>query len=346
MSTDVDLDSYRNEALESLHGVREPADLATWHTAHLGHSGKTKQLRKQIRDVPPEQRRDFGKAVNDVVTELEAAYAKIEQNIARRALEAQIAAESVDVTLPGRRPRPGRPHPSQMVLMRIYEIFRVLGFEVYESPHIELDEYNFTLLNMPPDHPARDMQDTFYISDSVVLRTHTSAGQIRAMREAAPNPIRVLLPGLCYRNEAVTPRSEMQFHQVEGLAVGPDIRMSDLKGVLMYFAKKMFGEDQAIRFRGSYFPFTEPSVEVDIHCTLCHGRGCRVCKGTGWLELLGAGLVHPRVLENGGYDPDKVRGIAFGMGVERMVLLSYGITDIRTFFGNDERILKQFRYRG
>jgi phenylalanyl-tRNA synthetase alpha chain len=217
-----------------------------------------------------------------------------------------------------------------------------MGFSTFESRHTELDEYNFELLNMPPEHPARDMQDTFYLSDRTVLRTHTSAGQVRAMRLYAPEPVRVILPGLCYRHENITTRSEIQFHQIEGLMVGKTVRLSDLKGVLLRFARQAFGKDQRIRMRGSYFPFTEPSVEVDIRCTLCAGRGCRVCKHSGWLELLGAGLVHPVVLQNGGYDPQRVRGIAFGMGIERMVMLQYGIDDIRHFFQNDLRFLRQF----
>jgi phenylalanyl-tRNA synthetase alpha chain len=229
-----------------------------------------------------------------------------------------------------------------LALREVVGVFEQMGFVVYESPHVELDELNFELLNMPPDHPARDMQDTFYVSDDVVLRTHTSAGQVRAMRQLCPGPVRVILPGLCYRHENITPRSEIQFHQIEGLLVGPEVRLSDLKGVLLKFARALFGPNQAIRMRGSYFPFTEPSCEVDIRCTLCDGKGCRVCKQSGWLELLGAGLVHPVVLRNGGYDPTKVRGIAFGMGIERLVLLRHGIDDIRLIFQNDLRFLRQF----
>ena len=229
------------------------------------------------------------------------------------------------------------------MLREVERVFQEMGFSTFESPHAELDEFNFELLNMPPDHPARDMQDTFYLSERTVLRTHTSAGQVRAMRAYAPRPVRVILPGLCYRHENITTRSEIQFHQVEGLMVGPSVRLSDLKGVLLRFARQVFGRDQRIRLRGSYFPFTEPSVEVDIRCTLCGGRGCRGWNNRGWLELLGAGLVHPVVLQNGGYDPSAVRGIAFGMGIERMVMLLHGSGGIRHFFQNDLRFLRQFR---
>jgi len=342
MAVTEHMTEYRERALAELDAVASAADLEDWRRRHLGSSGELRSLRKQIGSVPPEERKEFGKAVNEIASALEGGFARAKEEIDRREAERRFRAEAVDVTLPGRRPAIGREHPSQVVMDRVCEIFGLLGFEVYESPHVELDRFNFELLNMPPDHPARDMQDTFYISDTVVLRTHTSSGQIRSMREAAPKPLRVLLPGLCYRNEAITPRSEMQFHQIEGLAIDRDIRMSDLKGVLMHFAKEMFGADQQVRFRGSYFPFTEPSVEVDIRCTLCGGKGCRLCKQAGWLELLGAGLVHPVVLRNGGYDPDEFRGIAFGMGVERIVMLLHGISDIRCFFDNDERILGQF----
>ena len=263
-----------------------------------------------------------------------------------RELAARIAAEARDVTLPPR-PRPaGAYHPVTLVMREVLDVFQRMGFSVFESPHVETDDYNFGLLNMPADHPARDMQDTFYLDGERLLRTHTSAGQIRAMRELGANgtrPVRVVLPGLCYRNENITTRSEIQFHQVEGLLVGRSVRMSDLKGVLLQYARLLFGPEQQVRLRGSYFPFTEPSVEVDIRCTLCAGNGCRVCKQTGWLELLGAGMVHPVVLANGGYDPAEWRGFAFGMGIERTVLQRYDIHDIRYLFGNDLRLLQQFR---
>jgi phenylalanyl-tRNA synthetase alpha chain len=221
-----------------------------------------------------------------------------------------------------------------------------MGFQVYRSRDVETDEYNFQMLNFPPGHPARDMQDTFYTTtENVILRTHTSPGQIRAMHDLGANgtqPVRVILPGMCYRYEQITPRSEIQFYQVEGLAVGRNIRMSDLKGTIAEFAKRMYSPDAAVRFRASYFPFTEPSMEVDIECFLCGGEGCRVCKYAGWLEISGAGMVHPVVLRNGGYDPSEWSGFAFGMGPERITMLKHGINDIRYFWGNDLRFLNQF----
>ncbi|MFZ1403349.1 MAG: phenylalanine--tRNA ligase subunit alpha, partial [Anaerolineae bacterium] len=240
-------------------------------------------------------------------------------------------------------PSLGRIHPSNAVLRRIYAIFGQMGFQVYDAPDVELDEINFQLLNIPPDHPARDMQDTFYTKDpAVLLRTHTSPGQIRAMRQFAPAPLRVILPGKCFRYEPVTARSEFMFHQVEGLAVGKGITMADLKGTLQEFANQLYGEGRQLRFRCSYFPFVEPGVEVDMDCILCGGRGCRLCKYSGWLEISGAGMVHPVVLRNGGYDPAIYTGFAFGMGPERITMLKHSIDDIRYFFSNDVRFLEQF----
>jgi phenylalanyl-tRNA synthetase alpha chain len=218
-----------------------------------------------------------------------------------------------------------------------------MGFQVYEAPDVESDEYNFGLLNIPPYHPARDMWDTFWLDKKdLLLRTHTSPGQIRAMHEMYPNPVRVVLPGKCYRYEQITARSEHQFYQIEGLAVGHGITLADLKGTMLNAARRLYGADRVVRFRGSYFPFTEPSVEVDMNCILCNGAGCRVCKYTGWLEIAGSGMVHPVVLRNGGYDPDEWSGFAFGMGLERPIMLKYGIDDIRNFYGNDLRFLRQF----
>jgi phenylalanyl-tRNA synthetase alpha chain len=246
------------------------------------------------------------------------------------------------VTLPGRRPRPGHLHISTQTLRHIYQVFGEMGFQVYEAPDVESDEFNFGLLNIPPYHPARDMWDTFWLDSGALLRTHTSPGQIRAMREMYPNPVRVVLPGKCYRYEQITARSEHQFYQIEGLVVGHGITLADLKGTMLNAARRLYGADRQVRFRGSYFPFTEPSVEVDMNCILCDGAGCRVCKYTGWLEISGAGMVHPVVLKNGGYSPDEWSGFAFGMGLERPIMLKYGIDDIRYFYGNDLRFLRQF----
>jgi phenylalanyl-tRNA synthetase alpha chain len=260
----------------------------------------------------------------------------------------------LDVTLPGRGVRIGRLHPSTMQLRRVLDILADMGFQVYTSPEVETDELNFQALNFPPHHPAREMQDSFYVvaeergDNPILLRTHTSPGQIRAMRENSrknpdnPPPIRIALPGMCFRYEQITARSEVQFNQVEGLAVGEHITFSDLKGSLADFARRMFGQDARIRFRASYFPFTEPSAEMDVECFVCGGEGCPVCKGSGWLEILGCGMVHPVVLKNGGYDPRRYTGYAFGMGPERQLMLRYKIDDIRYFWGNDLRFLGQF----
>jgi phenylalanyl-tRNA synthetase alpha chain len=237
----------------------------------------------------------------------------------------------------------GRLHPSTQILRRICQIWADMGFQIYRSRDIETEEMNFELLNIPAHHPARDMWDTFYTTtDGILLRTHTSPGQIRAMREYCPEPIRAILPGMCYRYEQITARSEIQFHQVEGLAVGRHVTMTDLKGTLINFAHRMFGAERRVRFRASHFPFTEPSAEMDVECMLCEGKGCGVCKQTGWLEILGCGMVHPEVLHNGGYDPAAFSGFAFGMGPERITMLRHRIEDIRYFWANDLRFLEQF----
>jgi phenylalanyl-tRNA synthetase alpha chain len=311
------------------------------------------ELRASVGQQSPQERRAFGVQVNAQIEALTLEYQTQRAALAQAELEAQLEATKVDMTLPPRHPRVGRLHPLRSTLREILSAFQSMGFAVYDSPHVETDEFNFQLLNIPPHHPARDMQDTFYVApdglgDPVqrVLRTHTSAGQIRAMRELGAGgsaPVRVILPGVCYRNEDITTRSEVQFTQIEGLMVGRDVRLSDLKGILLQFARSIFGGEQAVRMRGSYFPFTEPSVEVDLRCALCNGAGCRVCKYSGWLELLGAGLVHPTVLRNGGYDLATHRAIAFGVGLPRLVMLRHGVDDIRHFHRNDLRFLQTFR---
>jgi phenylalanyl-tRNA synthetase alpha chain len=264
--------------------------------------------------------------------------------------------EQLDVTLPGRGVHLGRLHPSTQQLRRVLDILADMGFQVYTSREVETDEINFQLLNFPPNHPARDMQDTFFVEagergdNPIVLRTHTSPGQIHAMRDAVraamdpknPPPIRIALPGMCFRYEQITARSEIQFNQVEGLVVGENITFADLKGTLIDFARRMFGQNVRTRFRASYFPFTEPSAEMDVECFVCGGKGCAVCKNSGWLEILGCGMVHPVVLQNGGYDPTRYSGFAWGMGPERQLMLRYKIDDIRYFWGNDLRFLEQF----
>jgi len=313
-----------------------------WYTEYLGRKGRLTGLLRNLGTLSSEERPLVGKVANEVKVVLENALQERQAAIAQAALEAARRAERVDITLPGRPQNLGKLHITTRTLRDIYAIFTAMGFQIYDSPEVETDEYNFQLLNMPPGHPARDMWDTFYTTTpGLLLRTHTSPGQIHAMREYAPEPIRVILPGKCYRYEQVSARSESMFYQVEGLAVGKHITFSDLKGVLINFANQMYGEGREARFRKSYFPFTEPSVEMDIACVLCDGKGCHVCKYTGWLEILGAGSVHPRVLEYGGYDPSEFSGFAFGMGPERMALQKYGIDDIRYFYTNDARLLER-----
>lgn len=339
----TELESYCETALESLRNTEDFDGIEEWYRQNFSKTGVLNQARKGIGKLPPSERQSFGAKINEIVNRLEREF-KLHQDVVRnKELLAEIEKERTDISLPARRLNIGSYHPVTQTLREVCSVFAGMGFDVFEAPHVELDLYNFQLLNMPPDHPARDMQDTFYVSDEVVMRTHTSPGQIRAMQKHAPNPVQAILPGLCYRYETITTRSEIQFHQVEGLLVSRQVRMSDLKGILLRFARTMFGDDQEVRFRGSYFPFTEPSVEVDIKCTVCKGEGCRICKHSGWLEILGAGLVHPSVLRNGGYDPTEFRGIAFGMGIERLILLRHQITDIRYFYQNDLRFLQQFK---
>ncbi len=337
-----ELANLESEALNELASCADLDSLQSWYQKYLGRRGLLTQFMRRIGSLPPEERPAAGQAGNRLRELLEGEHAKREKQLQEQAVSLGLQRELVDVTLPGERPLAGRLHPVTRTLRRIYQIFAQMGFQVFRSREVETDEYNFGLLNMPPHHPARDMWDTFYISDDVVLRTHTSPGQIHAMRAFCPEPIRVILPGKCYRYEQVTARAEFMFHQVEGLAVGRSITLADLKGTMAAFARQMFGEQRRMRFRGSYFPFTEPSVEVDIDCILCGGKGCRVCKYTGWLEIAGAGMVHPVVLRNGGYDPEEFSGFAFGMGPERIAMLLYGIDDIRHFFANDLRFLEQF----
>jgi phenylalanyl-tRNA synthetase alpha chain len=337
------LETIEQEALTALERVTDLAALAAWKSAHLGRNSPLAARLGDLGTLPPEQRPQAGRRGNEIKRALESAFAARGESLKESELEHALQAESLDVTLPGRPARRGRLHPSTQVLRRIYAVWADMGFQIFRSPNVELDEYNFTLLNIPPHHPARDMWDTFYTTDpGVLLRTHTSPGQIHAMRAHAPEPLRVILPGMCFRYEQITARSEIQFHQVEGLAVGPGITFANLKGTLADFARRMWGENVRTQFRSDYFPFTEPSLEMDIECFVCGGKGCPVCKYSGWLEILGSGMVHPTVLRNGGYDPKKHSGFAFGMGPERIAMLRHGIEDIRSFWANDMRFLEQF----
>jgi phenylalanyl-tRNA synthetase alpha chain len=335
--------SLEAEAQGALQGAANPAALEQVRVRYLGRKGTLAAILRGLADLDPAERPAIGKVANEVKQRLEAALAAQREAIEAVARQAAVVAERVDVTLPGRPVPMGRFHPSTRILRRICQIWADMGFQVYRSRDVETEEMNFELLNIPAHHPARDMWDTFYTTtEGILLRTHTSPGQIRAMREYCPEPIRVILPGMCYRYEQITARSEIQFHQVEGLAVGRHVTMTDLKGTLVDFAHRMFGADRKVRFRASHFPFTEPSAEMDVECIICEGRGCVVCKQSGWLEILGCGMVHPDVLRNGGYDPAAFSGFAFGMGPERITMLKHGIEDIRYFWANDLRFLEQF----
>lgn len=338
------LDDIEARVTAALDAADSPELLEEWRRATIGRKGEVQLLTRRMGEIEPADRPAFGKRINEIKASLQEAFEARKEALKRAAARTDDDAERLDVTLPGRRPALGGLHPSTLVMRRAQRIFRDMGFQVYLSPDVVTDKLNFGDLNMPPDHPARDMQDTFYATDpSVVLRTHTSSGQILAMRERHPEPVRVILPGMCYRNEQITARSEIQFQQIEGLAVGRAITFADLKGTLTEFARRLFGAGRGVRFRASYFPFTEPSAEMDVSCQLCAGDGCQLCKGTGWLEILGCGMVHPVVLRNGGYDPDEWSGFAWGMGIERVALLRHGIRDIRYFWSNDLRFLRQFR---
>lgn len=337
------LQELENEALAALEAVEDEDGLQAWKVKYLGRSAALAEITSGLGELPKEERPAVGKRANQVKVALEAAYDSRAEALHAESLARSLQEQRVDVTLPGRPIVRGRIHPANQILREILAIWAEMGFQVYRSRDVESDEYNFQLLNFPPHHPARDMQDTFFTTEpDILLRTHTSPGQIRVMRERAPEPIRVVLPGMCYRYEQITARSEIQFNQVEGLAVGKRITFADLKGTLTAFARRMFGKGVGTRFRASYFPFTEPSAEMDIECFVCGGEGCTVCKYTGWLEILGCGMVHPVVLQNGGYDPEEFTGFAFGMGPERIAMLKYGIDDIRYFWANDLRFLDQF----
>lgn len=338
-----ELKKLETDALGELTDVVEEAQLRAWNTKYFGDKGLVKQALSGIGKVPKEARPAYGQEANRVKLLLEEQYASALAAAKDRALEASLNSPPIDVTLPGRPLRRGGIHPATQILRQIYRIFADMGFQVYRTREVETDQNNFELLNMPEHHPARDMWDTFFTeSPGVVLRTHTSPGQIHVMRQFAPEPVRVILPGMCYRNEAISTRSEIQFLQVEGLVIGENVTMADLKGTISEFARRMFGPERKVRIRGSYFPFTEPSIEVDIDWPEDDPNRDRLTKGTGWLEILGAGMVHPTVLRNGGYDPDKYTGFAFGMGPQRMLMLQHAIDDIRLFWQNDLRFLKQF----
>lgn len=348
------LNEIEKAALASLSAINDEAGLEAWRVANIGRNSAVMNVFSQMGGLSKEERPLVGQSANQVKVALETAFAARAEVVKAAALSKSLQEEQLDVTLPGRLAQHGGLHPATVTLRRILGILAEMGFQVYTSRDIETDEMNFQALNFPLHHPAREMQDSFYVDagdrgdNPLLLRTHTSPGQIRAMREFSaadpenPPSIRIALPGMCYRYEQITARSEVQFYQVEGLAVGENITYGDLKGTLADFARRMFGPQAKVRFRASYFPFTEPSAEVDVECFVCGGKGCPVCKNSGWLEILGCGMVHPVVLQNGGYDPRRYTGFAFGMGPQRQTMLLHRMNDIRYFWGNDVRFLEQF----
>jgi phenylalanyl-tRNA synthetase alpha chain len=334
---DKSIDQIYQEALQELKAAADPQAVQDISVRYLGRKGIITQFLRNISKLPADQRPAAGKQANEVKNLLDAAFTEAIQN-----LEATVKTTrgGIDVSLPGRPTPSGSLHPITQINQEICDIFSNMGFDIAEGPEVELDYYNFEALNFPKDHPARDMQDTFFVSDNIVLRTHTSPMQIRIM-EKQPPPVRIITPGKVYRCDSDLTHTPM-FHQVEGLLVDENISFGDLKGTLTAFVHQMFDEQTSLRFRPGFFPFTEPSAEVDILCVMCRGKGCRVCSQTGWLEILGSGMVHPALYENVGYDADRYTGFAFGMGVDRIAMLKYGIDDIRKFFENDIRFLSQF----
>ncbi len=336
----ADVERLEKDALAELETARSEDAILAVRTKYLGRKGLLTGLLRNISQVPVEEKPLFGKRCNEVKVLLEARIDAALMGQSSGKHEEALMRETLDVTLPGRSVRSGRIHPVIQIRREICDIFATMGFSVVDGPEVELDYYNFEALNMPQDHPARDMQDTFYVEDNIVLRTHTSPVQVRVMEKIKP-PVRILSPGRVYRRDSDVSHTPM-FHQIEGLLVDKNVSFADLKGILTAFLKKVFGVDTTLRFRPSFFPFTEPSAEVDICCVICGGKGCRVCGQTGWLEILGSGMVDPAVFENVGYDSEEYSGFAFGMGLERIAMLKYGISDIRLLFENDIRFLKQF----
>jgi len=339
----MDDKQLRQKYLKSLSEVKAGVDLEKLKTTVLGKKGEIAALLGKMRDLAEEERKEFGKKVNLLKSELEIAFSEKALQIEKAEIEKQLACEKIDLDLSGIKPELAYTHPMSIVLKEIEDLFISMGYTVVEGDEVELDLYNFERANIPQNHPARDMQDTFYIDVERLLRTHTTAVQTRVLEaEANDLPIKVICPGKTYRRDDDDATHSHQFFQVEGLVVDHNISLGDLKGTLELLAKRMFGNDRVIRFRPSYFQFTEPSAEVDVSCFNCNGKGCNICKGTGWIEILGCGMVHPAVLEMAGIDSKKYSGFAFGAGIERITILKYGIDDIRNFYQNDYRFLKQF----
>ena len=331
----------KKEIVLKLNNISDSKDIEKLKVEYLGRKGIVTLMLRKLGNFSPEERPKAGQLLNQTKREIEELLKIKEVENEKLEKEKRLQGESIDITLPGRNLDRGTAHPINLVLKEIEEIFLSLGFKIEEGPEVELDYYNFEALNIPKDHPARDDQDSFYVNKEILLRTHTSPVEIRVMEKQQP-PIRMITTGRCYRRDAADSTHSPMFHQIEGLAVDKDITFGDLKGVLTVFVHRMFGEDRKVRFRPGYFPFTEPSAEVDVSCLLCHGKGCRACGYSGWLEIMGSGETDPEVFKMVGYDPEKYSGFAFGMGAERIAMLKYGINDIRLFFENDLRFLKQF----
>ena len=336
------LQNIKKEALEQIASESiDDAALEALRVKYLGKKGELTAVLRGMGKLTPEERPIVGQMANEVRAEIEAAITETKATLGAKALEAKLKAEKLDVTMPGKATKVGHRHPLTLVMRDLEDIFIGMGFSIVEGPEVEYDYYNFQALNIPENHPARDTQDTFYITDNILLRSQTSPVQARTMEKQKP-PIRIISPGRVYRSDAMDATHSPLFHQMEGLVVDKGITMGDLKGMLETFAKTEFGEDTKIRFRPHHFPFTEPSAEVDISCFMCGGKGCRLCKGEGWIEILGAGMVHPNVLSMCGIDPEVYSGFAFGMGIERIAMLKYHIDDIRHFYENDVRFIEQF----
>jgi len=331
----------REEALEQIKSAGGLDALNDIKVAFLGKKGELTSMMKSMRDIPKEERPVFGQLVNDARAEIETKLEEMKTSLAAKARELQMQAEVIDVTLPAKKNNIGHSHPNTIALEEVERIFTGMGYEVVEGPEVEFDYYNFEALNIPANHPAKDEQDTFYINDKLLLRSQTSGVQVHVM-EDSELPIRIIAPGRVYRADEVDATHSPCFHQIEGLVIDKNITFADLKGTLAEFAKQLFGENTKVKFRPHHFPFTEPSAEVDVTCFKCGGKGCRMCKGSGWIEILGCGMVHPRVLQMSGIDPDKYSGFAFGVGLERIALLKYEIDDMRLMYENDIRFLKQF----
>ena len=335
------IDAIRTAAKAAIEKTASENEIEELRVKYLGKKGELTAMLKQMGSLSPEERPAMGQLVNEAKQKLETLIAEKKAEMKQKATEAKLKAETIDITMPAKEVKTGGIHPLNHVVNDMIDIFQSMGFDVVDGPEVETDLYNFECLNVPADHPARDMQDTFYLGENLLLRTQTSAAQIRTMETRKP-PIRVICPGRVYRADEVDATHSPVFHQLEGLVVDKGITMCDLKGVLEQFAREIYGKDTKVRFRPSFFPFTEPSVEVDVSCSECGGKGCRVCKGAGWIEILGAGMVHPNVLRSCGIDPDVYTGFAFGIGIDRITTTRYKISDIRLLFENDKRFLEQF----